>query len=157
MRCSQTGGRPGGKRYNQSGDRHGGWWRNLYSVAAMQSIPFGMAKLCLSTAAAKDLSRQVGSKDIYLNAFDSGCGRFEQYQPFADTTGPPQLFRAMAGVTASEKIHQPALSPSACLEIPLPAWISAVSCCVKRIRGIGVSCQWTGRENNGVVDTRRCF
>ncbi|MBX2923479.1 MAG: Tm-1-like ATP-binding domain-containing protein [Chitinophagaceae bacterium] len=44
----------------------GGGGGTYIALAAMQSIPFGMAKLCLSTAAAKDLSRQVGSKDITL-------------------------------------------------------------------------------------------
>lgn len=44
----------------------GGGGGTYIALAAMQSIPLGMAKLCLSTAAAKDLSRQVGSKDIVL-------------------------------------------------------------------------------------------
>ncbi|MDB5246831.1 MAG: transcriptional regulator [Segetibacter sp.] len=33
---------------------------------AMQEIPFGVPKLCLSTLAGKDLSRQINSKDITL-------------------------------------------------------------------------------------------
>lgn len=44
----------------------GGGGGTYIALAAMQPIPFGIAKLCLSTAAAKDLSRQVGSKDIVL-------------------------------------------------------------------------------------------
>jgi len=44
----------------------GGGGGTYIALAAMQPIPFGVAKLCLSTAAAKDLSRQVGSKDIVL-------------------------------------------------------------------------------------------
>lgn len=41
----------------------GGTYITLY---AMQFIPLGIPKICLSTMAAKDLSRQVGNKDIIL-------------------------------------------------------------------------------------------
>lgn len=44
----------------------GGGGGTYIALAGMQEIPFGVPKLCLSTAAAKDLSRQVGSKDIVL-------------------------------------------------------------------------------------------
>lgn len=44
----------------------GGGGGTYIALAAMQAIPFGMPKLCLSTVAAKDLSRQIGSKDITL-------------------------------------------------------------------------------------------
>ncbi|MBC7891642.1 MAG: Tm-1-like ATP-binding domain-containing protein, partial [Sphingobacteriaceae bacterium] len=44
----------------------GGGGGTFVALAAMQRIPFGIPKLCLSTMAAKDLSRQVGTKDIVL-------------------------------------------------------------------------------------------
>lgn len=44
----------------------GGGGGTYIALAAMQSIPLGIPKLCLSTVASKDLSRQVGSKDITL-------------------------------------------------------------------------------------------
>lgn len=44
----------------------GGGGGTYITLAAMQAIPFGMPKLCLSTVAAKDLSRQTGNKDITL-------------------------------------------------------------------------------------------
>lgn len=44
----------------------GGGGGTYMAVAAMQAIPLGIPKLCLSTLATKDLSRQVGSKDIVL-------------------------------------------------------------------------------------------
>ncbi len=44
----------------------GGGGGTFIALAAMQSVPFGVPKLCLTTLAAKDLSRQVGSKDITL-------------------------------------------------------------------------------------------
>ena len=36
------------------------------ALTALQAIPLGVPKLCLTTLAAKDLSRQIGSKDIVL-------------------------------------------------------------------------------------------
>ena len=44
----------------------GGGGGTYMILSAMQSIPFGIPKLCLSTVATKDLSRQVGIKDITL-------------------------------------------------------------------------------------------
>lgn len=44
----------------------GGGGGTYIALAAMQAIPIGIPKLCLSTVAAKDLSRQVGTKDIVL-------------------------------------------------------------------------------------------
>ncbi len=44
----------------------GGGGGTYITLAAMQAIPFGVPKLCLSTVAAKDLSRQTGNKDITL-------------------------------------------------------------------------------------------
>ncbi|MBO0948026.1 Tm-1-like ATP-binding domain-containing protein [Fibrella forsythiae] len=44
----------------------GGGGGTFIALAAMQPIPFGVPKLCLSTMAANDLSRQVGTKDIVL-------------------------------------------------------------------------------------------
>lgn len=44
----------------------GGGGGTFIALAAMQAVPFGIPKLCLTTVAAKDLSRQVGSKDITL-------------------------------------------------------------------------------------------
>jgi uncharacterized protein (UPF0261 family) len=44
----------------------GGGGGTYIALAAMQEIPFGMPKLCLTTLAAKDLSRQIGNKDITL-------------------------------------------------------------------------------------------
>lgn len=44
----------------------GGGGGTYMALSAMQEIPLGLPKLCLSTLAAKDLSRQVGNKDITL-------------------------------------------------------------------------------------------
>ncbi|TLV03326.1 Tm-1-like ATP-binding domain-containing protein [Dyadobacter luticola] len=44
----------------------GGGGGTYIALAAMQEIPFGIPKLCLTTLAAKDLSRQIGNKDITL-------------------------------------------------------------------------------------------
>ncbi|MEJ7767987.1 MAG: Tm-1-like ATP-binding domain-containing protein [Chitinophagaceae bacterium] len=44
----------------------GGGGGTYIALSAMQTIPFGIPKLCLSTVAAKDLSRQAGNKDITL-------------------------------------------------------------------------------------------
>lgn len=44
----------------------GGGGGTYITLAAMQAIPLGIPKLCVSTVASKDLSRQVGSKDIIL-------------------------------------------------------------------------------------------
>ena len=44
----------------------GGGGGTFVALSAMQPIPFGIPKLCLSTMAAKDLTRQVGTKDIVL-------------------------------------------------------------------------------------------
>lgn len=44
----------------------GGGGGTYIALAAMQALPFGLPKLCLSTVATKDLSRQVGTKDITL-------------------------------------------------------------------------------------------
>ncbi|HWK98735.1 MAG TPA: Tm-1-like ATP-binding domain-containing protein [Parapedobacter sp.] len=44
----------------------GGGGGTYIALAAMQAVPLGIPKLCLSTVASKDLARQVGSKDITL-------------------------------------------------------------------------------------------
>ncbi len=44
----------------------GGGGGTHIALFAMQQIPFGIPKLCLTTIAAKDLSRQIGHKDITL-------------------------------------------------------------------------------------------
>ncbi len=44
----------------------GGGGGTYIALSAMQAIPVGIPKLCLSTVASKDLSRQVGTKDITL-------------------------------------------------------------------------------------------
>jgi uncharacterized protein (UPF0261 family) len=44
----------------------GGGGGTYIALSAMQEIPMGIPKLCLTTLAAKDLSRQIGSKDITL-------------------------------------------------------------------------------------------
>lgn len=44
----------------------GGGGGTYIALSAMQGIPLGIPKLCLTTLAAKDLSRQIGSKDITL-------------------------------------------------------------------------------------------
>lgn len=44
----------------------GGGGGTFIALSAMQPVPFGVPKLCLSTMAAKDLTRQVGTKDIVL-------------------------------------------------------------------------------------------
>jgi len=44
----------------------GGGGGTYIALSAMQVVPLGMPKFCLTTLAAKDLSRQVGVKDITL-------------------------------------------------------------------------------------------
>ncbi|TDE10252.1 Tm-1-like ATP-binding domain-containing protein [Dyadobacter psychrotolerans] len=44
----------------------GGGGGTYIALSAMQFIPLGIPKICLSTLAAKDLSRQIGNKDITL-------------------------------------------------------------------------------------------
>ena len=44
----------------------GGGGGTSIALAAMQAVPFGIPKLCLTTLATKDLSRQIGHKDITL-------------------------------------------------------------------------------------------
>jgi uncharacterized protein (UPF0261 family) len=44
----------------------GGGGGTYIALAAMRSAPLRMPKLCISTLATKDLSRQVGVKDIFL-------------------------------------------------------------------------------------------
>ncbi|OJV17456.1 MAG: hypothetical protein BGO21_13395 [Dyadobacter sp. 50-39] len=44
----------------------GGGGGTYIALSAMQQIPFGVPKLCLTTLATKDLSRQIGDKDIML-------------------------------------------------------------------------------------------
>jgi len=44
----------------------GGGGGTYIALSAMQVVPLGMPKFCLSTLATKDLSRQVGVKDITL-------------------------------------------------------------------------------------------
>ncbi|QHW00097.1 Tm-1-like ATP-binding domain-containing protein [Spirosoma endbachense] len=46
----------------------GGGGGTFVALSAMQPIPFGVPKLCLSTMAGKDLTRQVGTKDVTLMA-----------------------------------------------------------------------------------------
>ncbi|GAB3942464.1 Tm-1-like ATP-binding domain-containing protein [Spirosoma harenae] len=46
----------------------GGGGGTFVALAAMQTIPFGIPKLCLSTMTGKDLTRQVGTKDVMLMA-----------------------------------------------------------------------------------------
>ncbi|MFT7035743.1 MAG: hypothetical protein ACJA2S_004267 [Cyclobacteriaceae bacterium] len=44
----------------------GGGGGTYIALSAMQSIPMGVPKLCVTTLAAKDLARQIGVKDITL-------------------------------------------------------------------------------------------
>ena len=44
----------------------GGGGGTYIILSAMQSVPLGIPKLCLSTLATKDLSEKIGSKDILL-------------------------------------------------------------------------------------------
>ncbi len=44
----------------------GGGGGTYMALAAMQTIPLGVPKLCLTTLAANDLTRQMGSKDVTL-------------------------------------------------------------------------------------------
>lgn len=44
----------------------GGGGGTYVAISAMQAIPIGIPKFCLTTLATKDLSRQIGSKDITL-------------------------------------------------------------------------------------------
>lgn len=44
----------------------GGGGGTYMTLAAMQAVPFGIPKVCLSTLATKDLSEKIGNKDIVL-------------------------------------------------------------------------------------------
>ncbi|ACT92778.1 protein of unknown function UPF0261 [Dyadobacter fermentans DSM 18053] len=44
----------------------GGGGGTYIALSAMQGLPFGLPKVCLTTLATKDLSRQIGDKDIML-------------------------------------------------------------------------------------------
>jgi uncharacterized protein (UPF0261 family) len=44
----------------------GGGGGTYIALAAMEPLPIGFPKLCISTLATKDVSRQVGFKDIFL-------------------------------------------------------------------------------------------
>ena len=44
----------------------GGGGGTYIALAAMQGVPFGIPKICLSTLATKDLSEKIGNKDIVL-------------------------------------------------------------------------------------------
>jgi len=44
----------------------GGGGGTFVALAAMQTVPFGIPKLCLTTLATKDLSDKIGNKDITL-------------------------------------------------------------------------------------------
>lgn len=44
----------------------GGGGGTYIALSAMQRVPFGVPKVCLTTLATKDLSRQIGHKDIML-------------------------------------------------------------------------------------------
>ena len=44
----------------------GGGGGTFLTLKAMQSLPFGIPKICISTVAAKDLSQQTGTKDVVL-------------------------------------------------------------------------------------------
>lgn len=44
----------------------GGGGGTYMTLAAMQAVPFGIPKVCLSTLATKDVSEKVGNKDIVL-------------------------------------------------------------------------------------------
>jgi len=44
----------------------GGGGGTFMALTAMQAVPFGLPKICVSTLATKDLSTQVGPKDIVL-------------------------------------------------------------------------------------------
>ncbi len=44
----------------------GGGGGTFVTLAAMQTVPFGMPKMCLTTLATKDLSDKIGHKDIVL-------------------------------------------------------------------------------------------
>ena len=44
----------------------GGGGGTYITLKAMQHVPFGIPKLCISTLATKDLSDPIGSKDIFL-------------------------------------------------------------------------------------------
>lgn len=61
----------------------GGGGGTFLCLLAMQAIPIGVPKLCLSTVATKDLSRQVGPKDVVLmpSLVDiAGLNRISQMQ-----------------------------------------------------------------------------
>lgn len=79
----------------------GGGGGTFIALSAMQSIPLGMPKLCLSTIAAKDLSRQVGNKDITLMPSIVDVAGLNSISKLLIAQAAAAIC-AMAGVTATE-------------------------------------------------------
>ncbi|MEZ0483720.1 Tm-1-like ATP-binding domain-containing protein [Fibrella aquatica] len=91
----------------------GGGGGTFIALSAMQEIPFGIPKLCISTLAAKDLSRQVGAKDIVL------------MPSVVDIAGLnsilcPLIEQAAAAICAMARLEQvPARHASGCIAISM--------------------------------------
>ncbi len=91
----------------------GGGGGTYITLSAMQAIPLGIPKICLSTIATKDLSRQVGNKDITL------------IPSIVDVAGLNHISRllisqaagALGGMIASSDIDYPPTSGSIAISI----------------------------------------
>ena len=82
----------------------GGGGGTYMALSAMQGIPLGVPKLCLSTLAAKDLSRQMGHKDITLMpSVVDVAGINSIIKPLIEQAAA--AICAMANVPRSEKIE----------------------------------------------------
>jgi uncharacterized protein (UPF0261 family) len=81
----------------------GGGGGTYMALSAMQDIPLGVPKLCLSTLAAKDLSRQMGHKDITLmSSVVDVAGLNSIIKPIIEQAAA--AICAMANVPRSEKV-----------------------------------------------------
>ena len=105
----------------------GGGGGTYMALSAMQGIPLGVPKLCLSTLAAKDLSRQMGHKDITLmSSVVDVAGLNSIIRPIIEQAAA--AICAMANVAISQKRSYRVALPSVCLAIRPPAPTSVPPC-----------------------------
>ncbi|MEM7374056.1 MAG: Tm-1-like ATP-binding domain-containing protein [Bacteroidota bacterium] len=96
----------------------GGGGGTYITLLAMQAIPIGIPKFCISTIASKDLSRQMGNKDVVLmpsivdiaglnvisrllikQAAGAICGMVQATESISSTPNKPSIAISMFGNT----------------------------------------------------------
>lgn len=110
----------------------GGGGGTYICLAAMQGIPFGIPKLCLSTVATKDLSRQVGTKDIMLMPSVVDVAGINSVSSL--------LIKQAAGAIIGMMSVEPDASPSASLTIGISMFGNTTECvdvCTKLLKSYG--------------------